>query len=110
MSARPGMRNFLVASRTFAPRGTVVEIDGPSEATCPSAMRTVISGRGAAPVASMTVTWVIAKAGVRGVEHDQSKLLAAMRRNSLAASSCFIRPASGIQPVVFLEHFTQLRV
>src|SRR2546430_1659369 len=73
MSASPGMRNLPVASRIRAPRGIVVELDGPRVAIRWSAVSNVISGCGGEPVASITVTWVIAKTGLRGLEQEQSR-------------------------------------
>jgi hypothetical protein len=36
-------------------------------------MSKVMSGCGGAPVASMTVTWVMAKAGLCGLEQEESR-------------------------------------
>ena len=63
MSQRPGMRNLPDASTVVADWGTVVEDDLPSCAILRPATTTVMSGCGAEPVASMTVTWVKATDG-----------------------------------------------
>src|SRR5438552_7439170 len=84
MSASPGMRNLPVASRIRAPRGIVVELDGPRVAIRRSAISSVIFGCGGEPVASITVTWVIAKTGLRGLEQEQSReMMVSMRSAGL---------------------------
>jgi hypothetical protein len=62
-STRPGMRNLPEASRTWAPGGMATELEGPTAVMCWLAMRTVVSGWGGAPVALMTVAWVMARVG-----------------------------------------------
>src|SRR5437016_7689703 len=73
MSARLGMRNLPVASIIRALRGTVVELDGPSVAIRWSAISNVISDCGGEPVASITVTCVIARTGFWGLEQAPSR-------------------------------------
>src|SRR5438445_2017796 len=56
MSHKPGIRYLPLPSMTRAPRGTAVMPAGEMAAICAPSMTTVISGFGAAPVPSMTVT------------------------------------------------------
>src|SRR5213592_4126758 len=75
MSASPGIRNFPVASRLPAPRGIAVEPAGPSVAIRSPAISNVIYGFGGETVASITVTWVIARAGMVGLEQEESSVM-----------------------------------
>jgi len=54
-STRPGIRNLPVASTMGVLLGREIEEEGPIAATCWPSRRTVVSGRGGVPVASMTV-------------------------------------------------------
>src|SRR5438552_11300719 len=63
MSHKPGIRNLPVPSKVSAPAGTKVSPLLPRAKIRPSLMTTVWSGWDGAPVASITVTCVIASAG-----------------------------------------------
>jgi len=104
MSARPGMRNFPWASRICAPVGMATLFEGPrSEIRCFS-MMTVWSESGAAPVMSITVTWVMAKTGWRGGEQESKNGLnrsietanRARRAGELRGKGCSARPIGGV--------------
>ena len=61
MSARPGMRNFPVASMTWAPEGISREESAPTAEILAPSMRIVEFGCGGAPVASIRVAWVMTR-------------------------------------------------
>src|SRR5580658_51505 len=71
MSTKPGIKNFPVASSILVERGTKTDFDGPMAAICSSARKTVMSGLGGAPVASMSVTCVMARDAGGGEEQEQ---------------------------------------
>src|SRR6516164_2499659 len=60
MSHNPGMRYFPLPSTTRAPSGTLTSPDLPTAVIRSPVTTTVMSGRAGAPVASMTVTPVMA--------------------------------------------------
>src|SRR5579863_5585427 len=70
ISASPGIRNFPVPSTVLVPLGMDIDFDCPIAAICSSATNTVMLGFGAAPVASINVTLVMAKEG-GGAEDEE---------------------------------------
>ena len=109
MSARPGIKNFPVASSTLAARGVLTDDDGPRSEMRPSEMSTVDSGNDCpALLTSMTVTWVMASTPGRDEEQEMLTNAMASRKRTpnskvpdragvvLAVNDkCWLNPDSG---------------
>src|SRR5215813_2337857 len=107
MSLKPGIRNFPVASRIFAPDGIETELDEPTATILSLSTRTVCSGAGGAPVIPMTVTWVIARTELCGRLQELSRQADATTKARNVAKSLQFKRVSRIQTVVFLENSSE---
>src|SRR5271166_5168587 len=70
------MRNFPLASMISASRGIDTDEKPPTTAILRSLIKTVISGRAGAPVASITVTCVTARREPAGLEQPNRQIAA----------------------------------
>src|SRR4029077_5374464 len=92
MSHRPGMRYFPLPSTTRAPSGTRTSPDLPTAVIRSPVTTTVMSGRAGAPVASMTVTPVMASdfAGASSARAGSAPARATTVRQAV---TCLIGPS-----------------
>src|SRR5262249_6147763 len=94
MSHRPGMRYFLLPSTTAAPSGTPTWPGLPMAAIRSPVTTTVMSGRAGAPVASMTVTLVMAS-DFAGTSSARAENAPARVTTVRQAVTCLIAPSGG---------------
>jgi hypothetical protein len=73
MSVRPGIRYFPEALTMRAPEGISMEESGPTAEILSASIRTVEFGFGGAPVASITVAWMMAMVAGWGLEQAAVK-------------------------------------
>src|SRR6516165_1858157 len=94
MSHRPGMRYLPLPSTTRAPPGTPTTSDLPTAVIRSPVTTTVISGRAGVPVASMTVTPVMASelAGASAAWAGSATARATMVRDAI---TCLIGLSGG---------------
>src|SRR5262249_40794623 len=92
MSHRPGMRYFPLPSTTRAPSGTPTSPNLPTTVIRSPVTTTVMSGRAGAPVASMTVTPVMASdfAGASSARAGSAPARATTVRQAV---TCLIGPS-----------------
>jgi hypothetical protein len=89
------MRNLPVASRVGVLLEKEMEADGPIAVIFWPSMRTVESWRGGAPVASITVAWIMASVGVCGAEQPTSVRAKRIRTEEVASDECRVASNGG---------------